>query len=195
MLSSAPPFPDDAELVPRLRAGDASAYELLYRLKYATLVDFAGSIVRHRDLAEEVVADVMVWVYEHRATLAPKTSLAAYLFTAVRRRALNVLRDMRRAAARHVEAAGLAALPASDPRLDDLLVHAEDAAAITMLANELLGRLGEPSRTIVLLRITQGLTHDEIADVMQMSADAVRAQFSRTIRALRQLAGPDPRRE
>lgn len=48
---------DEAELVPRLRAGDESAREALYRAYRAPLWRFACSCMRPKEVAEELVQD------------------------------------------------------------------------------------------------------------------------------------------
>ena len=62
---------------------------------YAPLCRFAEFWLRDRASAEEVVLDVYTHVWQHAAELRIAVSVRAYLFRAVRNRALNRLRDDR----------------------------------------------------------------------------------------------------
>ena len=62
---------------------------------YAPLCRFAEFWLRDRASAEEVVLDVYTHVWQHAAELRITVSVRAYLFRAVRNRALNRLRDDR----------------------------------------------------------------------------------------------------
>src|SRR5689334_19577783 len=72
----------------RIQAGDARAFEALFREYHPRLLSFAASYAGSVEAGEEVVADVFAWIWEHRATWAPTNGESAYLYGAVRNRAL-----------------------------------------------------------------------------------------------------------
>jgi RNA polymerase sigma-70 factor (ECF subfamily) len=61
----------------------------MFRAYYEPLHAFALGYVRNAAAADDLVQDVLCWVWEHRGTWAVDTSLKTYLFGAVRNRALN----------------------------------------------------------------------------------------------------------
>ena len=64
---------------------------LFYDRHYVLLCRFANRLLDNRDLAEEIVDDVIFWLWEHRSELDITSSIRAYLMRAVRNRCLNEL--------------------------------------------------------------------------------------------------------
>ena len=77
-------------LLKRLRKGSKDAFETMFRLYYAPLCVHASHYVGDQD-AENIVQDLMAHLWENRRRLEINTSLRAYLYKAVRNRALTLL--------------------------------------------------------------------------------------------------------
>jgi len=54
------PVIEDRELLARLRAGETSAFDAIFRANYALLVRVAEAMLRDRSSAEEIAQDVML---------------------------------------------------------------------------------------------------------------------------------------
>ncbi|MDL2281988.1 RNA polymerase sigma-70 factor [Parabacteroides sp. OttesenSCG-928-G06] len=78
---------DDLLLLTALRKGEKKAFDALFRKYYPLLCAYAARFVGMED-AEEVVQDVMVWLWENRETHEINLSLRQYLMKAVYRGAL-----------------------------------------------------------------------------------------------------------
>ena len=85
----------DRELLERLRNGDTTAFDAIFRTWYGPLVGTAERMLRDRAVAEELVQDVMLELWRRRETLAADGSPQAYLFQATRNRVLNHLRHLK----------------------------------------------------------------------------------------------------
>lgn len=72
---------EDRALALRLVGGDAAAFELLYRRHNAAMIRFCRSIVRARDIAEEVVQDTWVAVLGRIDLYEGRGSLASWIYT------------------------------------------------------------------------------------------------------------------
>jgi RNA polymerase sigma-70 factor (ECF subfamily) len=83
-------------LADRVRAGDADALAALYATYRPALLAIARGYVDHADDAADVVQEVFVAIWRRRAEFAPAGPVAAYLFVAVRHRAISALRRSRR---------------------------------------------------------------------------------------------------
>ncbi len=75
-------------LLPAMQKGDLKAYGVLFRRYYPMLCAYAAKFVELKD-AEEIVQDVMLWLWENRETQTFETSLSQYLFKTVYHRAIN----------------------------------------------------------------------------------------------------------
>lgn len=72
---------EDRVLALRLIDGDAAAFEVLYRRHNAAMIRFCSSIVRARDVAEEVVQDTWVTVLDRIDLFEGRGSLASWIYT------------------------------------------------------------------------------------------------------------------
>jgi RNA polymerase sigma-70 factor, ECF subfamily len=180
------PSSEPGDVVERVRAGDERAFEALFRAHYAALCGFAVRYVRTRALAEELVQDLFMALWARRASWEVRGgsgSVRAYLFAAVRNRALNA--RTRRAVERDWEEDETAAEVRT-------LHHAPVAADAALEAAELHGRLTaaieslpERCRLVMQLRWRDQLSYAEIAEVMGISTKGVENQLSRGLKALR----------
>lgn len=83
----------EEQLIKKLRKGDEKAFRLLYDRHYVLLCRFANQILNNAALAEEVVDDVIFYLWEHRSEVEIRYSIRAYLMRAVRNRCLNELQS------------------------------------------------------------------------------------------------------
>jgi len=170
------------QLIERLRAGDDAAFDRLFRLCYAALADIALRYVADRADAEDVATDVLVWIWDRRETLDIRGPVSAYLFRAVRNRALNVRaarRDARTDDLLGDDARG--AVPAGQ---DDALLVVE-AAELSVQVRRALETLPPRAREIFLLSRRDGLSIREVAAVLGVTASTVQTQLARALHTLR----------
>ena len=81
---------DERFLLSAMQHGDLKAYGVLFRRYYPILCAYATRFVELKDV-EEIVQDVMLWLWENRETQTFETSLSQYLFKTVYHRAINVI--------------------------------------------------------------------------------------------------------
>jgi len=177
------PTTTDASLADRIRAGDASALESLFHAYYDPLCRFAETYVRSHADAEDLVQAVFVQLWDQRDRWALRGSVRAYLYTAVRNSALNVLKH------RLVERRALdsdATIPrigmaASTPTPHDEAVGRELEVAI----HRAIAKLPDRYRLVLTLRAQHHLTIPEIARVLDLPLKTAETRASRAVQALR----------
>src|SRR5690349_549290 len=184
------PFPgkytrnvEERDLLDRIRAGDEGAFDAVFREHYAALVRTAEAMLRRRDVAEEIVQDVLLALWQRRATIVVEDSLRAYLFRATRNRALNHLRH---AAIERKAEPELAALEAPGAAAPNTLVHEEIDSALRQAVSSLPPRC----REVFELSRVHGLRYAEIAATLGISVKTVEAQMGKALRTLRDLLAP-----
>ena len=173
----------DRELLARLRGGDESAFDAIFRAWYAPLVRMAEGMLRDRAVAEEVVQDVMLELWRRRESLAPDGSPQAYLFQATRNRALNHLRHLRVVERGETNAAAELTMPASADR-------AVAEGEIERAVREAIATLPPRCREVFELSRLHGLKYAEIAQTLGVSVKAVEAQMGKALRTLRERLAP-----
>lgn len=82
---------DESSLINLVQQGDKSAYKQLFMAFYSPLCEYATLYVSDED-AEELVQELMLFVWEARESLFIESSLRSYLFSAIKHRCLNAIK-------------------------------------------------------------------------------------------------------
>lgn len=163
-------------------APDIATFEAVFRAHYAPLCDYVYSYVRSRAVAQELVQDLFLRLWE-RAPGPAGTLAASYLYAAARNRALGHLRRERVAAAWASDPA--LATPAA-PAADEPLHEHELREAVDRAVAE----LPERCRLVFTLSRYRRLSNAEIARTMAISVNTVEQQMWRALKTLRVKLAP-----
>lgn len=79
-------------LLSEIQEGNPDAYKKMFMKYYSPLCEYASQYLSDID-AEELVQDLMVYIWEKREYISVESSLKSYLFMAVRNRSLNAIRN------------------------------------------------------------------------------------------------------
>lgn len=158
---------------------DQVAFEQLFELHYTTLRQFATSIVKSKEVAEEMVEDVFVAAWNGRAQMAEISNFRVYLYVAVRNRCLNY---MNRNKAHQVvcldnldvTCAGLASGP------EDIMIASEMLHAVNKAVNDLPPRC----RMVYKLIKEDGLKYKDVAEILSISPRTVENQIAFAVKKL-----------
>lgn len=174
---------DEGPLLARLRAGDESAFDVVFRTYYSSLVGLAESLLKSREQAEDLSQDVMLELWRRRESLVLTDSLRSYLLRAVRNRAFNELRRVKIAKRKEPMVRGEEATPAVGMgRLEDEEVESAIATAIDALP--------APVRETFVLSRQEGLKYAEIATRLGVSVKTVEARMGKALKELRDRLAP-----
>lgn len=173
---------DDIELIQLMIAGNDLAFKMLYDKYYASLCLFANKILCDDDASIDVVQDMMVWLYEERATLEID-NVKSFLFRAVHNRCLNVLKHQKveRMYAEKVQQTAVEA----DDSIDNIINATETTAKIASAIESL------PDQCKLIFKRSRfdGDSNDEIAAQLGISKRTVETQISKALRRLREALG------
>jgi RNA polymerase sigma-70 factor (ECF subfamily) len=160
------PFDYEADLVACAR-GDRSALRRIYEQEASRLLGVALRILRRRDLANDALHDAFLQIWEKSGSFDPGRGAGrAWIFSVVRHRALNMLRDHSREGP--IDEAMLAEIPdsAADPAYSLSLLC--DAQSL----KHCLEALGPSQRTSILLAYVDGYSHAQVAQRLNASRGA-----------------------
>jgi RNA polymerase sigma-70 factor (ECF subfamily) len=182
----------EATLLEGLRRGDAAAFETLVRQYSGRLLATARRMLRSEEDAHDVVQESFASAFKSMGTFAGDAQLSTWLHRIVVNAALMKLRSRRRRPEESIEEL----LPDFDDRgrfsdepsgwtatADTLLEQRETRA----LVRRCIDRLPETYRTVLLLRDIEELDTDEAAQLLEVSANAVKVRLHRARQALRTL--------
>jgi RNA polymerase sigma-70 factor, ECF subfamily len=167
-----------SEWIERVRAGNEAAFESLFRTFAPGLCVLATRYVQSRAVAEELVQDLFFDLWSRRSELVIEGTIAAYLATATRNRALNHLKRDRLAARWRATSAPPSEVDLTAPTESDLLDALELQDAIDQLPVR--------CRLIFNLSRQQDMTYADIAKSLGLSIKTVETQMGRALKVLRE---------
>jgi RNA polymerase sigma-70 factor (ECF subfamily) len=157
----------------RAADGDEHAFEVLLERHQAGVIRFlaqGGAAHDATDLAQET----FVRVYRHRHLYRPRAKFTTYLYTIAR----HVLVDYLRKRNRRPEVAH------DDVSVSMLLVE-HQPEGLVMDVEQALAGLSERLRLVIVLRIIEGFTAEETAEILELPVGTVKSRLHLGIRALR----------
>ncbi len=184
---------EEHDWVARAREGDSHAFEMLFMRYHASLVQFAEHIVGSDVVADEVVVDIFVSLWNRRRDwYVSKSSVADYLYVAVKNRALNVVRTDRRRQGIEETFIASPAIPGMGTPTVDILerLYAED---VSRALERAVAALPERTRTAITLRWQQQMSVEQIASILGVTTGAVQMSVSRGLKVLKTLLQEYPR--
>jgi RNA polymerase sigma-70 factor (family 1) len=152
---------------------DTQAYKQLFLLFYPSLVQFAVSVIKSKEQAEEVVSDVFIKIWQKRHQLDKVENLSFYLFTAVRNRCINRFHDQKNRTEINISDVDVELKSLyHDP--EQKMISAEMVKNIQSAINDLPPRC----RLIFKLVKEEGLKYKEVAELLNISIKTVENQMS-----------------
>ena len=176
---------DDAELVRRCLAEDATAWESVVRTHTRRVYNLCYRFTARRDEAEDLTQEVFLRVYRTLKSYDPGHGpLAVWMHRVAR----NLLIDHYRATRKHRlavpledEMIHLEQKESAAPRPDRAVAQRELSAAL----EQALTRLSPELREAVILRDLQGLDYREIADTLDIPEGTVKSRMHHAVKKLR----------
>jgi len=173
---------DFATLCRCLKASDREAFERVFRALHDVLFRYVRALTKTSAVAADITQDVFVSLWEARDRLDPSRSLEAYVYRMARNRVYNHQRDERTHADKRAEMHAVAAPDVQPTPLPDAQLHADVLASNI---DEWIEHLPERQREAFVLSRFNGLSHDEIASVMDVSPRTVNNHIVSALKTLR----------
>lgn len=170
----------NTELLLLLKEGNMVAFDTIYEKYCRRLFGFVVRYVKLESDAEEIVQDVFVKLWENRKQINAYLSFESYLFTISYNSAISLLRK-RIHEKKYLEHLKYIQQEHNAPPLTDELYFNELNSKIQSLLSELTPRQKE----IYQLSREEGLTHDEIAKKLGISANTVKNHMVSVLSFLR----------
>ena len=174
---------DDAELMRQLAAGRQDALGPLYS-RYAPRLFSLAAQSLDRPTAEEIVQEVFLLVWRKAATFDPERgTFKAWVFQIAHHRILNELRRRSRQPQLEGDPDGLRLAAAPDPMPGPDEVFAAEAQRAEV--RDALAALPEAQRRAVEMAFVDGLTHEQVANSLQLPLGTTKTRIRAGLRRLR----------
>jgi len=173
----------DDELVLLLKRGDPLAFAALYNRYQGLLYIYASKIARDFDIAEDLVQELFVYLWEKRDTIQFNRSVSSFLYTSIRYRFLNLV-DKQVVRSDYARSFQLF-LDKGEFSVDNYIEEKE----LNRIIEAEIDNLPSKMREIFLLSRRLNLKNLEIAERLGISEKTVKNQLSLALKLLRERLG------
>ena len=169
------------EFLQRIHSKSVTAFRELFREFYNTLVLFSMNYVERQEVAEDIVQDLFVSIWERDTRYASYNSFKSFLYNSVRNGSINYLRH------KIVEDKYAASViqEESSEEYDDLRVMEDE---LYRLLFKTVDELPARCKEIFQLHM-DGKSNDEIASLLNLSVMTVKTQKKRAMHYIRERLG------
>lgn len=170
---------DDVELIVLLRKGDLDAFTAMHKRYYGVLYSHAYKRLPDREEVKDILQELFTYVWNNKETIKFNVNLQAYLYTAVRNKILNVFKHQK------IKSDYITSFEAflvnDEPTPDETLRIKE----LISIINAEVCALPPQMRLIFEMSRNANLSHQEIAEKLQISPLTVKKQVNNSLRILR----------
>src|SRR5437868_5523402 len=171
-------------LIAAVAKGDEAAFERLYAATRAKLFGVVLRILRRQDLAEEVIQEAYVRIWNSAGQFNPGVaSPITWMVSIARNRAIDVVRKRTEASIEEEPAAMEVAAEQPDP-----LARREMTEELKRLL-ECIGRLEPERQKLVLLAYYNGWSRDQLAAKFETPVNTVKTWLRRSMLDIRECLG------
>jgi RNA polymerase sigma-70 factor (ECF subfamily) len=162
---------EDHTLIQRIAAHDHQAFKHLYQRYARRLIGYRTRLLSQRELAEEVLNEVMLALWQQAPQFDARGPLIAWLFGIARRKALQTLRNAR--------PRPIPPLVAPERSAEDILETSLVRQEFGRAVERALADLPIPEREVVELTYYHDLSYAEIAAVVGCPVNTVKTRMAR----------------
>ena len=167
----------DIQLTDLMGSGDHAAFTEIYKRHWAFLFNSAFKATRHEEDSMDICQTVFIWLWENREVIQISSSLKGYLFTAVKYKIANLIRDGK-----------IRETLFDELKEVDFQTYKENELEIKELKNfiaQIINDLPPKCREVYQLSRDEQLSHKEIAQKLGISEKTVDEQIHRALKKLR----------
>ncbi|MEO3405571.1 RNA polymerase sigma-70 factor [Mucilaginibacter sp. CAU 1740] len=169
----------DAELLTKLQQGDVGAFTEIHSRYYAVLYRHARQRLGDSDEVQDVLQELFSYLWDNRETIHFTVGLSAYLYTAVRNKVINVYR--RNKLKYNYFDSLQSFIDNGTPAAD----HNIRLKQLTEIIEAEVEKLPPQMRLIFEMSRNQHLSHQQIANELDISVLTVRKQVQNSLKILR----------
>jgi len=180
MISPKPSDPSQQDLLTLLRHDSEAAFESLYGRFTRRLFNFVYNKVRRKDMAEEILQDIFISLWNNRKTLHIATSIDAYVFGAARNKITTYVRSE---LVRKKHAAELTRF--AQDAYDNSIQEQLDADDLQAMFQSRIAELPDKCQLAFRMSRMEHTPNAQIAEKMNISTRTVENYITQALRHLR----------
>lgn len=163
------------DVIVQAAEGDLKAFEAIYREHAGFVYNVAFRILGNKEDAEEIVQEVFLTVHDQLKGFRRESSFRTWVYRITANAALNLAKKISRTRNKTFSLDEMVQEPSSAPEIE-VKIQAEHNEKV---AARLLDELNPDQRACMVLREIEGLSYEEMAQVLKININTVRTRLKR----------------
>lgn len=177
------------ELVIRMAAGEKDAFSCLYQMFYNKLLRYGTIIVAEQDLVKDAIQDLFAWILDNPGKLQSIQNIEVYLFQSLKKNLHHHIKARNRKGIILRQFSHSQHIPANPDNIEQRIIRKENQDFDRYWVRKQISELPPRQKEIIYLRYYEGLSYDEIAEIIATSNQVVRNYASRALQRIRKMTG------
>ena len=155
-----------------------ATFESLFKEHFVHLTNLSNQMVHDQNTAKDITQKVFIHLWENRSQMDPNKNIVSYLFTSVKNRSLNYIRDNKKFRSKTLD------LDCGDFELIEQ-PDSFNSEELKKLIKNALDQLPDKCRLVFEMSRFREMKYREIAEELGLAQKTVEAHMSKAIKALR----------
>lgn len=161
--------------------GDDEAYTYIYREYSQALYAYGMHFTSDKGLVEDCIQDVFIKIFQNRRHLQSTDNIKLYLFIALKNKLFNIFRkDIK-----YSQIDSLEPVFATEYTIEDEIIENEREQFLNEKMIRMLEVLSPRQKEIIYYRFVEGLSYEEICQIMDMNYQSTQNLIQRSLKKLR----------
>jgi RNA polymerase sigma factor (sigma-70 family) len=176
-----------AQLWERFIADDEQAFDQLVQARYRVLFNYARRFTTDRELIKDCIQDLFLELWNRRKAIVDSPYVTVYLIRALRNNLFRKIRQNQSSLALSADTTGsdYEALGSEELTAEGSWIAEETLATTEQTLRVAVARLPKRQQEVVFLKFYEGLSNDDIAQVMEVEKQTVANFLYRAVTQLR----------
>lgn len=180
---------DEKELLSQCKQGNRNAFNILVETYQSRVLNMAYGMLSNAEDANDAAQEVFIKIYRNIERFEEKSSLSTWIY----RITVNVCNDMLRKRTRHAPTISLFSRGNNDDdekplEIKDNTPTPEERMEMTETQKEVrhaLDELSDEFKTVITLYDLEGLSYDEISEILKCPVGTIKSRLNRARKALK----------
>lgn len=161
--------------------GDDEAYTYIYRQYSQALYAYGMHFTSDKGLVEDCIQDVFIKIFQNRKHLQSTDNIKLYLFISLKNKLFNVFRkDIK-----YYQIDSLEPVFTAEYTIEDEIIENEKEQFLNDKMIRMLDVLSPRQKEIIFYRFVEGLSYEEICQIMDMNYQSTQNLIQRSLKKLR----------
>jgi len=169
----------------QLLKGDSAAFDNIMRLYFNPLAVYGWRFTRDKQLIKDVIQELFLFIWQKRDRLSNHVNLQSYIYASFRRLLIRKIKEQEKSKIILIEDVTLEDFQLS-VSISRELIEKEQAIIWENQLNQCIQELPARQREVIYLRFFQGLSREEVAQVLAITTQTVSNIQQMAIRTLRE---------